>query len=175
MLNPCRGIDEGLKRRINCNQLARSNRIRMERFTFAEISSLHGFFSDRGPPLDTKEGEVINHAEKLSPQEQCATAFGFVTLNPPFWRSSLKSSNEPLTNRALFGSTTTRTLLDSTRMSRLAGPSIRSILYCNPEQPPPMTATLSAPCGRPCRCSNCESFTAALPVTFTKRSFPILY
>ncbi len=32
-------------------------------------------------------------------------------------------------------------------MSRLAGPSTRSILYCNPEQPPPMTETLSAPCG----------------------------
>ena len=60
-------------------------------------------------------------------------------------------------------------------MSRLAGPSTRSILYCNPEQPPPMTATRSAPWGRPCRCSNCESFAAALPVTFTKRSFPILY
>ena len=85
------------------------------------------------------------------------------------------ASNDPLTNSALFGSTTTRTLLDSTRMSRLAGPSTRSILYCNPEQPPPITATLSAPCGRPCRCSNCESFAAALPVTFTKRSFPILY
>src|SRR2546423_1230166 len=26
---------------------------------------------------------------KLSPQEQCATAFGFVTLKPPFCRSSL--------------------------------------------------------------------------------------
>src|SRR5262249_36054713 len=76
---------------------------------------------------------------------------------------------------ALLGSTTTRTLLDSTRMSRLAGPSTRSILYCNPEQPPPMTATRSAPCGRPCRCNNCESFAAALPVTFTRRSFPILY
>ena len=84
MLYSCRGINDGLKRRIDRNQLARSSRIRMERFTFAELSSLDGFFSDRGPPLEIKEGEVINHAEKLSPQEQCATAFGFVTLNPPF-------------------------------------------------------------------------------------------
>lgn len=54
-------------------------------------------------------GEMVTHAEKLSPQEQWATALGFVTLNPPFWRSSLKSSSDPLTKRALFGSTTTRT------------------------------------------------------------------
>src|SRR5437868_15130129 len=30
-----------------------------------------------------KKREIIDHAAKLSPQEQCATAFGFVTLNPP--------------------------------------------------------------------------------------------
>ena len=57
-----------------------------------------------------EEKEEISHAAKLSPQEQCATAFGLVTLNPPFCRSSLKSSSEPLTKSALLGSTTTRTL-----------------------------------------------------------------
>src|ERR1041385_3366478 len=31
----------------------------------------------------------LGQTAKLSPQEQCATAFGFVTLNPPFCRSSL--------------------------------------------------------------------------------------
>ena len=36
-----------------------------------------------------EKSEVIDHAAKLSPQEQWATAFGFVTLNPPFCRSSL--------------------------------------------------------------------------------------
>ena len=36
-----------------------------------------------------EEKEEISHAAKLSPQEQCATAFGLVTLNPPFCRSSL--------------------------------------------------------------------------------------
>src|SRR5205807_4665924 len=95
----------------------------------------------------SKKREIISHAAKLSPHEQCATAFGFVTLNPPFCRSSLKSSREPLTNSALFGSTRTRTFDDCTMMSRFAGPSTRSILYCNPEQPPPMTATLKAPSG----------------------------
>src|SRR5437588_9446972 len=52
----------------------------------------------------------LGQAAKLSPQEQCATAFGLVTLNPPFCRSSLKSSTEPLTKSALLGSTTIRTL-----------------------------------------------------------------
>src|SRR5437868_10758810 len=76
-----------------------------------------------------KESEVIGHAAKLSPQEQCATAFGFVTLNPPFWRSSLKSSTEPLTKSALLGSITTRTFDERTRISRGIGPSTKSILY----------------------------------------------
>src|ERR1700748_98077 len=92
-----------------------------------------------------EQREIIRHAAKLSPQEQCATAFGFVTLNPPFWRSSLKSRSEPLTNSALFGATTPRTLDDPTIMSRFAGPSTRSILYCKPEHPPPITATRNAP------------------------------
>src|SRR6266487_2929293 len=56
------------------------------------------------------ESPAFDQTAKLSPQEQCATAFGFVTLNPPFCRSSLKSSTEPLTKSALFGSTTSRTL-----------------------------------------------------------------
>src|SRR5271155_2056062 len=46
-------------------------------------------------------GAAQYHAEKLSPHEQCATAFGFVTLKPPFCKSSLKSSSEPLTKSAL--------------------------------------------------------------------------
>src|SRR5438876_3793735 len=129
MLNSRRGIGDCLKRGIDCKHLVRSSRIQTERFTFVEICSLDSFFGDRGPPLDTKEREIINHAEKLSPQEQCATAFGFVTLNPPFWRSSLKSSTEPLTNSALLGSITTRTSDERTRMSRGAGPSTKSILY----------------------------------------------
>ena len=58
---------------------------------------------------DSEFRKVVVHAEKLSPQEQWATAFGFVTLNPPFCKSSLKSSSDPLTKSALLGSTTTRT------------------------------------------------------------------
>src|SRR3954453_23537353 len=85
-----------------------------------------------GIPRLMEQRKKIGHAAKLSPHEQCGTAFGFVTLNPPFCRSSLKSRTDPLTNNALFGSTTTRTPAVSTMMPRLAGPSTKSILYCNP-------------------------------------------
>src|SRR5947199_3033936 len=91
----------------------------------------------------------VDQAAKLSPQEQCETAFGLVTLKPPFCRSSLKSRTEPLTKSALFGSTTIRTLEVGTRMSRSFGPSTRSMAYCNPEQPPPTTARRKAPPGFP--------------------------
>src|SRR5437868_12058468 len=122
----------------------------------------------------SKKREIISHAAKLSPQEQCATAFGFVTLNPPFWRSSLKSRSEPLTNSALLGSISTRTSDERTRMSRGAGPSTKSILYWSPEQPPPMTATRNAPCGRPCFSRSDLSRRDAFSVTLINRSFPIL-
>ena len=42
--------------------------------------------------INNKQSTISNlcpQAEKLSPQEQWATALGLVTLNPPFWRSSL--------------------------------------------------------------------------------------
>src|SRR6266446_5003910 len=120
------------------------------------------------------ESPAFDQTAKLSPQEQCATAFGFVTLNPPFCRSSLKSSSEPLTKSALFGSTTTRTPAEFTIISRFAGPSTKSILYCRPEQPPPITATRSAPCGRPCLVSSEVSLVPAFSVTFTSFSLPIL-
>src|SRR5947199_1302368 len=80
----------------------------------------------------------FSQAAKLSPQEQCEVAFGLVTLNPPFCKSSLKSRVEPLTNNALLGSTTIRTLAECTRMSRGAGPSYKSIVYCKSEQPNPL-------------------------------------
>src|SRR5258708_34930558 len=57
-------------------------------------------------------------------------------------------------------------------MSRFAGLSCKSILYCSPEQPPPMTATRSTPVGRPCFVSSDETFFAALSVSFIKRSSP---
>src|SRR5215831_2583836 len=144
---------------VNRYEVSRPSAIRL--FTFAEIELAQGLEIDQRPPLESEKGKVIGHAEKLSPHEQWATAFGFVTLNPPFCKSSLKSSNDPLTNSALFGSTTTRTPSLSTMMSRFAGPSTRSILYCSPEQPPPITATRKAPCGRPCRVSNEVSFAEA--------------
>src|ERR1039458_956830 len=121
-----------------------------------------------------EQREVIDHAAKLSPQKKCAAAFGLVTLKPPFCRSSLKSSSDPLTKSALLGSTTTRTLELSTMMSRLAGPSTRSILYCNPEHPPPITATRNAPFARPCFSSSESNLRDAFSVTLIKRSLPIL-
>jgi hypothetical protein len=101
-------------------------------------------------------------------------AFGLVTLNPPFCRSSLKSRVEPLTNNALLGSTTIRTLAEWTKMSRGAGPSTKSILYCRPEQPPPITARRKAPSGRPCFSSRELSRRAAFAVTRINFSLPIL-
>ena len=73
------------------------------------VTRFHLLGLDPCSPSETEFGKMVTHAEKLSPQEQWATALGFVTLNPPFWRSSLKSSSDPLTKSALFGSTTTRT------------------------------------------------------------------
>src|SRR5678810_931207 len=60
----------------------------------------------------------------------------------------------------------------STRMSRLAGLSCKSILYCKPEQPPPTTATRSTPAGRPCLVKRDPTFVAALGVSLIRRSSP---
>ena len=57
-------------------------------------------------------------------------------------------------------------------MSRLAGWSCKSILYCNPEQPPPTTATRKTPPGRPCFCRSELTFCAAVEVTLINRSSP---
>src|SRR3954467_14960647 len=61
----------------------------------------------------------------------------------------------------------------STRKSRLAGASCKSILYCNPEQPPPTTATRSTPLGRPCLVSNEPTFDTAPAVSLIRRSSPV--
>src|SRR5262249_11903831 len=57
-------------------------------------------------------------------------------------------------------------------MSRLAGPSCRSILYCSPEQPPPPAATRSTPLGRPCRVNKPLTLPAAVGVNRIRRSSP---
>ena len=93
----------------------------------------HSDLSGRSRP---ESGILTGYAAKLSPQEQVTTAFGLVTLNPPLCRSSLKSSSEPLTKRALLGSITTRTSPVSTRISRLAGPSTKSHLVLQPRAAP---------------------------------------
>src|SRR5437660_1411785 len=58
-------------------------------------------------------------------------------------------------------------------MSRLAGASCKSILYCRPEQPPPTTATRRTPLGRPCLARRVVTFRAALEVSLTNRSSPV--
>src|SRR5437868_15484963 len=129
---------------------------------------------ERDSFLNSVQSCLFLYAAKLSPQEQFEVAFGLVTLNPPFCRSSLKSRVEPLTNNALLGSTTIRTLEECTRTSRGAGPSTRSILYCRPEQPPPITARRKAPSGRPCFSSRELRRRAAFSVTRINFSLPIL-
>src|ERR1700687_1869485 len=59
-----------------------------------------------------------------------------------------------------------------TRISRLAGPSCKSILYCSSEQPPPTTATRRTPCSLPCFCRRELTVCAAVGVTLIKRSSP---
>src|SRR5437588_3746067 len=58
-------------------------------------------------------------------------------------------------------------------MSRLAGASCKSILYCRPEQPPPTTATRSTPLGRPCLVSKVLTLVAAPAVSLIRRSSPV--
>ena len=56
--------------------------MRMERFVVKRLLHLIGV--EPGAPRLIEKGEIICHAAKLSPQEQCATALGLVTLKPPF-------------------------------------------------------------------------------------------
>ena len=75
---------------------------------------------------------------------------------------------------ALFGSITSRTFEIGTRISRSFGPSTRSMTYCRPEHPPPMTARRNAPSGLPFSSSNDANLRAAFSVTLMSRSLPIL-
>jgi hypothetical protein len=54
-----------------------------KRISFAVSDSLIGV------AIRNQKRRTRSHTAKLSPHEQWATAFGFVTLNPPFCRSSL--------------------------------------------------------------------------------------
>ena len=111
MSQPCGGVFQNAARRIQKGgavsiavrfiRMARSHEKVVTRFNLLSL--------DPRSASQAEFGKMVTHAEKLSPQEQWATALGFVTLNPPFWRSSLKSSSDPLTKSALLGSTTTRT------------------------------------------------------------------
>ena len=58
--------------------------VRMARWRKFAVARVNGLRLDRGSPRKPELREGVCHAEKLSPQEQWATAFGLVTLNPPF-------------------------------------------------------------------------------------------
>src|SRR4051794_14135903 len=110
MLQPSFRILQNLVSLIEIRELGGRSRVRMRLQRFRVVNLFQGLAIEPWQMRLVEQREIIGHAAKLSPQEQCATAFGFVTLKPPFCRSSLKSSTEPLTNNALFGSTTIRTL-----------------------------------------------------------------
>lgn len=58
-----------------------------------KVGSLQLGFIQRGTWWQAEQLEAVGHrrnqAAKLSPQEQVTTAFGFFTLKPPCWMSSL--------------------------------------------------------------------------------------
>src|SRR5437667_298123 len=62
---------------------------------------------------------------------------------------TVQKLTDRLTKSALLGSITSRTFEIGTRISRSFGPSTRSMTYCRPEHPPPMTARRNAPSGLP--------------------------
>src|SRR5687768_8621711 len=80
---------------------------------------------------------------KDDPQPQVDFAFGFLIVKPPPVTLSTKSTSAPLRYRALMGSTSSFTPLDSITESVDASPSPSSIIrpYWKPEQPPPCTNT----------------------------------
>ena len=72
---------------VNRCEISRVSAIRL--FTFTEIELAQRIEIDQRPPLEPEKSKIIGRAEKLSPHEQWATAFGLVTLKPPFCKSSL--------------------------------------------------------------------------------------
>lgn len=103
-------VEESLARLLKIAKFFHiATRVRVPGRSKAQVVFLQNLFIETRTPWQPEHGKIIRHAEKLSPQEQWATAFGLVTLKPPFCKSSLKSNSDPLTNNALFGSITTFT------------------------------------------------------------------
>src|SRR5271166_720636 len=91
------------------------------------------------------------YTEKLTPQPQDATAFGFLTRNDCPIRSSTKSSSAPLSISSDTGSTSTVAPSRVTATSSSARVRSTSKAYWKPEQPPPLTEILSATPASPLR------------------------
>ena len=87
------------------------------------------------PPLVLKE----------LPQPQVCSALGFLTVKPRPIMLSTKSISAPTIMWALELSTKMSTPRDSSTMSVGSGARAMAMAYWFPAQPPPMTATLSAP------------------------------
>lgn len=85
------GIGEGLEGLLQSAELPGVTRrgVGVQAGGLAEVSLLEIGFVQEGTTSQAEDGKIVGHAEKLSPQEQWATALGFDTLKPPFWRSSL--------------------------------------------------------------------------------------
>src|SRR5207248_9599833 len=92
VMEPPLGVLQDLVSLVKFREVARTlggHRIGMGFQRFAVINLLQPSRVKPRYAWLLKQRKVIGHAAKLSPQEQCATAFGFVTLKPPFCRSSL--------------------------------------------------------------------------------------
>src|SRR5271166_5234996 len=105
------------------------------------------------------------YTEKLTPQPQDATAFGFLTRNDCPIRSSTKSSSAPLSISSDTGSTSTVAPSRVTAMSSSARVLSTSNAYWKPEQPPPLTEMRSAAPSSPLRMALSRRAAAALIAT----------
>jgi len=85
-----RGFAKGLPRGVDPGEcgIGTSRRIGMMLRAEAVKSFFQRVRIQPRRPWDAEDGEVVRHAEKLSPQEQWASAFGLLTLKPPFCKSS---------------------------------------------------------------------------------------
>ena len=83
---------ESLEGRVEIRALGFISRglVGVRELTFFGIGRLEELRIEGGCSGKTQRGKGVHaQAAKLSPQEQVTTAFGFFTLKPPLWRSSL--------------------------------------------------------------------------------------
>jgi len=64
------GIQQHFEGGVDRRKVIFSGAIRVKRLAFSKVSLLQRILVDCGTPFDPEQGEIICHAEKLSPQEQ---------------------------------------------------------------------------------------------------------